>query len=205
MVLFTSLNRYDDDIGTTDPGLMAPTDTSNNSHDADGNNGSSSQLSSIPSITVHQYKRRAFDEQQAHVLLDVRTQVQYEMVNMATYMNPDGGTDPGAEDRLCLNASKINILHVPLDTLLSSPEALESLIGENSENSENSEKEDEGSNDDDNGDIRKLRHIYVVCRRGVASRKATEYLRQQGYGNVYSIEGGLTVWTREVDPAFPKY
>merc|ERR1719198_1881942 len=36
--------------------------------------------------------------------------------------------------------------------------------------------------------------IFVLCRRGILSSKATKELRANGYESVYNIKGGLTSW-----------
>ena len=61
--------------------------------------------------------------------------------------------------------------------------------------------------------------LYVVCRRGndsqVAVKLLKEYFGEQSYSpsagekassvEVKDIAGGLSLWTDEVDPLFPKY
>lgn len=47
--------------------------------------------------------------------------------------------------------------------------------------------------------------IYVICRRGIASRVAAQLLSQEGFGNVFDIMGGLNEWSRVVDRGFPFY
>ena len=47
--------------------------------------------------------------------------------------------------------------------------------------------------------------IYVICRRGIASRIAAQLLSQEGFGNVFDVTGGLNEWSRVVDRTFPFY
>jgi len=48
--------------------------------------------------------------------------------------------------------------------------------------------------------------IYVVCRRGNDSQRATLALLRHGVvADIYNIEGGLQSWSRTVDPSFPTY
>jgi len=47
--------------------------------------------------------------------------------------------------------------------------------------------------------------VYCVCRRGVASRTATTLLREQRGENVWSVDGGLNRWSKDVDEGFPFY
>lgn len=48
-------------------------------------------------------------------------------------------------------------------------------------------------------------HIIVHCHAGGRSRRAVEYLRQQGFSNVHNLRGGITAWANEIDPKMPKY
>jgi rhodanese-related sulfurtransferase len=47
--------------------------------------------------------------------------------------------------------------------------------------------------------------VYVMCRRGVLSAHATRLLLDNGYNNVFNVQGGLTRWHADVEPAFPVY
>ena len=47
--------------------------------------------------------------------------------------------------------------------------------------------------------------IVVVCHHGVRSLRTTRSLHEMGFQNVYSLQGGLDQWSREVDPSFPTY
>lgn len=47
--------------------------------------------------------------------------------------------------------------------------------------------------------------IYVMCRRGIASQKAAKILRESGIRNVKDIVGGITEWSKSVDPSMPSY
>ena len=46
--------------------------------------------------------------------------------------------------------------------------------------------------------------VYVYCRSGGRSAKATAFLRQQGL-DAYNIAGGINAWSREVDGDIPSY
>src|SRR5579863_874995 len=48
-------------------------------------------------------------------------------------------------------------------------------------------------------------HIIIHCHAGGRSRRATEYLIQQGFKNVQNLRGGITAWANEIDPKMPKY
>ena len=38
------------------------------------------------------------------------------------------------------------------------------------------------------------RDVVVVCRVGGRSAQVVAYLRQQGFGNVYNLDGGMYAW-----------
>lgn len=48
-------------------------------------------------------------------------------------------------------------------------------------------------------------HIIIHCHAGGRSRRATEFLIQQGFKNVYNLRGGITAWANEIDPHMAKY
>jgi len=52
-------------------------------------------------------------------------------------------------------------------------------------------------------DISSQKPIYVMCKRGIASKRATSYLLSLGFLNVYNIEGGFTSYNRDIDPNTP--
>lgn len=43
----------------------------------------------------------------------------------------------------------------------------------------------------------------VMCRSGGRSGKATEFLTGQGFSNVHNLKGGITAWSKEIDPSIP--
>lgn len=47
--------------------------------------------------------------------------------------------------------------------------------------------------------------MYCVCRRGIDSRSAVALLTKAGFQTVKDIKGGLTKWSKVVDPEFPTY
>ena len=51
----------------------------------------------------------------------------------------------------------------------------------------------------------KNKAIYIMCRRGFASSDATNFLLQNGFINVYSIEGGLTEYKSKFDQNIPEF
>lgn len=49
------------------------------------------------------------------------------------------------------------------------------------------------------------RQIIIHCHAGGRSRRATEYLLQQGFKKVFNLRGGITAWANEIDPKMVKY
>ena len=47
--------------------------------------------------------------------------------------------------------------------------------------------------------------IFVMCRRGIASVRATKALLDKGFSNVKNIDGGVNSWRNQVDNDFPLY
>ncbi len=51
----------------------------------------------------------------------------------------------------------------------------------------------------------KSQPLLIYCHHGVRSGQAAHFLEQQGYKNVSNLTGGIDAWSREVDPAIPRY
>jgi len=49
------------------------------------------------------------------------------------------------------------------------------------------------------------REIVVYCHHGVRSQRAVELLRARGFRRVRNLAGGIDRWSRDVDPAMPRY
>ena len=47
--------------------------------------------------------------------------------------------------------------------------------------------------------------IIVVCHHGVRSLSVTHWLRQQGFENAQSMQGGIDAWCRRIDRNIPLY
>ena len=47
--------------------------------------------------------------------------------------------------------------------------------------------------------------IVVMCHAGGRSQRAAEFLVAQGYPRVSSLRGGITAWSRDIDPDVPEY
>lgn len=50
------------------------------------------------------------------------------------------------------------------------------------------------------------RPIAVVCHAGIRSWQFGAWLiEQQGYGQVWNVQGGIDAWSLQVDPTVPRY
>ncbi|MCP5111131.1 MAG: molybdopterin-synthase adenylyltransferase MoeB [bacterium] len=47
--------------------------------------------------------------------------------------------------------------------------------------------------------------IVAVCKVGMRSARAVNFLRQAGFGKVKNMRGGTNLWAEKVDPTMPKY
>jgi monothiol glutaredoxin len=47
--------------------------------------------------------------------------------------------------------------------------------------------------------------LVFQCHHGIRSQSAAEYFLQQGFGNVYNLQGGIDAWSQLVDPSVPRY
>lgn len=54
-------------------------------------------------------------------------------------------------------------------------------------------------------ELNKEAHIIVHCHAGGRSRRATDFLLQQGFKKVFNLRGGITAWANEIEPSMPKY
>ena len=43
--------------------------------------------------------------------------------------------------------------------------------------------------------------VVLQCKAGGRSRKALEALRQEGFANLVNLAGGISAWSREIDPS----
>mgnify|MGYP000465857385 CR=1 FL=1 len=55
------------------------------------------------------------------------------------------------------------------------------------------------------GELDRGQEIVVYCRSGARSAKVAEFLRNQGFGPVRNLTGGILAWSDQVDPSVPKY
>ncbi|MEQ9308305.1 MAG: rhodanese-like domain-containing protein [Balneolaceae bacterium] len=50
---------------------------------------------------------------------------------------------------------------------------------------------------------RKDAEVVVMCRSGGRSGKACQYLSAKGFSNVSNLKGGITAWSKQIDPSIP--
>ncbi len=55
------------------------------------------------------------------------------------------------------------------------------------------------------GELPKNKIIAVHCKSGGRSAKAVNLLRDAGFDQAVSVNGGITAWSNEIDPSVPKY
>lgn len=49
------------------------------------------------------------------------------------------------------------------------------------------------------------RKLVVFCHAGVRSMKVAAFLRERGFEDVWSMAGGIDLWSRAVDETVPRY
>lgn len=47
--------------------------------------------------------------------------------------------------------------------------------------------------------------IVVFCHHGMRSAQVVAWLRQQGYTNVWNMQGGIATWAEQIDPTVGTY
>ncbi len=47
--------------------------------------------------------------------------------------------------------------------------------------------------------IAKDKQVVVMCRSGKRSANVINFLEQQGFENLYNLEGGIIAWSQEID------
>jgi adenylyltransferase/sulfurtransferase len=54
-------------------------------------------------------------------------------------------------------------------------------------------------------ELQRADRIAVFCHAGVRSAHAARLLHRAGFDQVYNVDGGIDAWSRDVDPAVPRY
>ena len=48
--------------------------------------------------------------------------------------------------------------------------------------------------------------VFIMCRKGNASKEATEFLiNKYNLNNIFNIQGGITEYITKIDPSLPLY
>jgi monothiol glutaredoxin len=47
--------------------------------------------------------------------------------------------------------------------------------------------------------------LAFLCHTGARSARTAAQFRDRGFANVYNVAGGIDAWSREIDPAVPRY
>ncbi len=47
--------------------------------------------------------------------------------------------------------------------------------------------------------------IVIICHHGVRSQQVAWYLQSANYENLYNLRGGISAWSRDIDPSVPTY
>lgn len=111
-----------------------------------------------------------------YILLDVRPKTQFDMVHFA------------------------EAIHVPFDRFTKQKPSADTLA-------RMLQAVQIGTPESKEGDppSTKIPSVYVICRRGIDSVAATEWLLQSGVECALNVDGGYTAYAAQVDPAFPIY
>ena len=47
--------------------------------------------------------------------------------------------------------------------------------------------------------------LVAICHHGARSYQVAMYLEQQGFTDVYNLQGGIERWACDIDPEMPRY
>src|SRR5687767_9316917 len=47
--------------------------------------------------------------------------------------------------------------------------------------------------------------LVVMCHSGGRSRRVAEFLQQNGFSNVFNLQGGIDAWSTQIDSRVPRY
>jgi len=54
-------------------------------------------------------------------------------------------------------------------------------------------------------EIDRRQTIVVMCHSGARSLRVAAFLAANGFEAVYNLAGGISAWSRELDPSVPRY
>ena len=55
------------------------------------------------------------------------------------------------------------------------------------------------------GELDPAQPVACLCHHGARSQRVALFLAQNGFASVVNIAGGIEAWSRELDPAVPRY
>jgi rhodanese-related sulfurtransferase len=55
------------------------------------------------------------------------------------------------------------------------------------------------------GDLKPEDEIIVMCHHGIRSANLCMFLLRNGFEKVFNLEGGIDLWSKEVDANVPRY
>ena len=169
------------------------------------------QINNINRISCANYAAILFSGTK-HILLDVRSDIQYGMVSMDSYYTKTS-LDDSIESNCKFISSHISLKKLRLNSFSDEDELKEFISVNKEENHRILHRiPNKWLKSNDQNKISEVLinnntnlSIYVLCRRGIDSILATDYLLSNGMVNIYNIDGGLTSWKKEVDENFPAY
>ncbi len=47
--------------------------------------------------------------------------------------------------------------------------------------------------------------VVIICHYGIRSQQVAYYLQSASYENLYNLRGGISAWSRDIDPSVPTY
>jgi adenylyltransferase/sulfurtransferase len=149
------------------------------------------ELDAAQTMVADTYSTHYIQKEKKHLILDVRSKVQFGMSSFGILdcVCPASSLTQAAEtDFSKYTAAVVNLPLHQLRAELSSNsvEFIESLSKVCKQNSEELD-------------------VIVVCRRGIDSVVATRLLHEAGVRSAFNLTGGLSAWSKEVDPNFPMY
>jgi len=54
-------------------------------------------------------------------------------------------------------------------------------------------------------DLPKDQTIITICHHGMRSQQVAQFLEQNGFTDIFNLQGGVHAWASEVDNAMPTY
>ncbi|MDB6148160.1 MAG: moeZ, partial [Spartobacteria bacterium] len=54
-------------------------------------------------------------------------------------------------------------------------------------------------------ELSREKELIVMCKSGVRSAQAVEFLRTNGFSQVFNLRGGIDAWTEQINPEMARY